>query len=434
MNIDEWVVLGLFIITFLLIFSERVPRTTAALVGALALMGFGMFEGFVSEEEALGFIKADVILLLLGMMIVVGVLIDTGFFEFVAIKIGQFSKGNLWLLLVALATVTTFLSMVIDNVTTIILMTPIIIELARKTETDPIPLLIVATLFSNIGGVGTLVGDPPNLIIASHADFGFNDFLIHLFPLVIVIFLISLGLMKPLYAKWCQEGTCNFDSVSKNTGWDRIMDEDPWDKITDRKTFDRTMWVLGLIIVLFLFHDQLNITPAFVAMIGGGMALFVNLSDPERVLHQVEWGTILFFAALFVIVGIVDEVGLLKELSAWIVHVSHEETWKAALLILWLSAFGSAVVNRVPFTVAFAAIIAHMHVENINIDTLYWALAMGVGFGSNLTPLGSSAGTVMLGLSEREGYHISWSEWLRPALPTTLVGLVVSSFVLVFFF
>ena len=423
MTVDEWVVLVIFIVSFALIFSEKVPRTTAAIAGALALTSFGMYRGFLGEDEALGFIKADVILLLLGMMIVVGILVDTGVFEFVAIKIGHFSKGNLGLLLFATATATTFLSMVIDNVTTIILMTPIIIELSRKTEINPVPLLIVSTLFSNIGGVGTLVGDPPNLIIASHAEFTFNDFLVHLFPLVLIIFVLSLFVARAIYKPWFQTETSNFNV---------IMEENAWDKIVDVRTFKRTVLVLCLIILLFLVHDRLGISPAFVAMIGAGLALLVNLSDPERVFHHVEWGTILFFAALFIIVGVVDDVGLLKDLANWIVDVSHKETWKAALLIMWISAFGSAVVNRVPFTVAFAAIITHIHSSEIDIEPLYWALAMGVGFGSNLTPLGSSAGTVMVGLCEREGYHISLKEWCRSAVPITLIGLVISTLFLVF--
>jgi len=432
MDLDSWVVLGIFVVSFVLIFSERVPRTTAAIAGALALTAFGMYRGFLDEGEALGFIKADVILLLLGMMIVVGILIDTGFFEFVAIKIGQYSGGNLWLLLLALATVTTFLSMVIDNVTTIILMTPIIIELSRKTGINPIPPLIVSTLFSNVGGVGTLVGDPPNLIIASHAEFSFNDFLIHLFPLVLVVFVLSVFVTKVIYRSWVQSDASRFHV---------IMEEDPWSKITDVRTFKRTVFVLGIIILLFLVHDLLHISPAFVAMIGAGLALLVNLSDPEHVLHHVEWGTILFFAALFIIVGIVDDVGILKELADWIVDVSHKETWKAALLVMWLSALGSAVVNRVPFTVAFAALITLIDdptipgMENgIDIIPLYWALAMGVGFGSNFTPLGSSAGTVMIGLSEREGYHITMKEWAKPAVPITLLGLIASSLGIVLFY
>ncbi len=425
MSTDEIVVLFSFLVILGLIFSERVPRTTAAVVGALFLTAYMQYSEGFSEEQALGYIKADVLLLLLGMMIVVGVLIDTGFFEFVALKIGHFSRGNLWLLMLAMATVVTFLSMVIDNVTAVILMTPIIIELSRKLEIDPIPLLIVGTLFSNIGGVATLVGDPPNLIIASHADFSFNDFLIHLAPLVLLIFVICLAIVWKIYAPWYTQKCENFEVVMK---------ENPWDKITDHQTFKRTVAVLAIIIILFLVHDSLGVSPAFVAMVGGGLALLVNLSDPERVLHHVEWGTIIFFAALFIIVGVVNEVGLLEDLANWIVDVSHEDALIAAMLILWLSALGSAVVNRVPFTVAFAAIIEHMGgSEGIDTMPLFWALAMGVGFGSNLTPLGSSAGTVVIGIAERDGHHITMKEWLKSALPVTMVGLVLSSLALALF-
>ena len=425
MTLDEWVVLTIFAFSYVLIFSEKVHRATAALLGALLVVGYLMTQNELSEGEALAVVEFDLILLLFGMMVVVGVLAETGFFSFVAVAASQRSKGNAWVLLCFLALATGFLSMVVDNLTTIILMVPVTMEIATTLEIDPVPLLLSEAMISNIGGVGTMVGDPPNVVIASYTELGFNDFIIHLMPPVLLTMLISLIILRVVYHKWIHSVS---SSVSK------IMEKDPYEEITDPAAMKRTLVILGLTVLLFIGHDFLGISPAMVALIGATATLLVNLADPERIMHQVEWSALLFFAGLFVLIGCVDKVGLLKEVAAWIEGHAGNDALLATLLILWISAVLTAFVDNIPMTMAMAPVILHMGDMGFEANPLWWALALGVGFGGNATPIGSSAGIIAVGLSERSGFPISLKDWMKVGIPLTLVGLLISTLFFVLFF
>jgi len=425
MTVDEWVVLTIFVFSYILIFSEKVHRATASLLGALLIAGYLLSQNELTESEVLEFIEFDVLILLFGMMVIVGVLVEAGFFSFVALKVAQMTKGNIWLLLFLLSLSTAFMSMVVDNLTTIILFVPVTIEISKTLEINPIPILIAEAIISDIGGVATLIGDPPNVIIASYAGFGFNDFIIHLFPVVLVAIFLSLLSFKLIYRKWIESGAGRIQS---------IMKRDPYNEIKDLATMKRTLVILGFIIVLFGIHEFLGISAALVALIGAVMTLLINLSDPEKIMHHVEWSSLLFFAGLFIIVGGVDKVGLLREIAIKIEGISGNNTMLAALLILWISAALTAVVDNIPITMAMAPVIVHMAEMGVEVTPLWWALAMGVGFGGNATPIGSSANVVTVGLSERAGYHISLKEWAKAGLPLTFICLGVATLFIVLFF
>jgi len=423
MSIDGWIVLAMFLVTYIFIlFFERIQRATAALSGAIVVMIYGMYRGKVTEHDAILFIRFDILILLMSMMIIVNVLLETGFFGYIALKFAHISKGNVSQLIVILGLGTAFLSMVVDNVTTIILFIPITIEIAKKLEVDPIPLLMAEAILSNIGGVATMVGDPPNIIIASYAEFSFNDFLIHLFPVVVVIGIITTLLIRHTYNDWlCNAGSC----------YEKIADLVPEDEISDPIVMRKTLLILTGVFIGFIFHDYLDVSVAFVALTGAGATLLVNYYDPEKVLKHVEWSSLLFFASLFVIVGVMERVEVFLEIANQILNWAGDNELKASLLILWTTGLLTSFVDRISTTVAMAPVIIHMGaVSDLNIVPLWWALAMGVGFGGNSTPIGSAAGIVTIGLASKFGKDITLWDWFRIGFPTAMLSLIVASLVL----
>lgn len=426
MSIDGWVVLAMFLITYIFIlFFENIQRTTAALSGAIVVMIYGMYRGKVTEHDAVLFIRFDILILLMSMMIIVNVLLETGFFGYVALKLVQISKGNVSKLIMLLGLGTAFLSMIVDNVTTIILFIPITIEISKKLEVNPIPFLMAEAILSNIGGVATMVGDPPNIIIASYANFSFNDFLTHLFPVVIVIGALATLFIRHTYKDWM---SCTGDC------YERIVNLRPEDEITDPVIMNKTLVILAGVFILFVFHDHFDITPAFVALIGAGATLLVNYYDPEKVLKHVEWSSLLFFASLFVIVGVMESVGVFKEIADQILNTAGSDELKASLLILWITGLLTSFVDRISTTVAMAPVILQLGIiGDMNVVPLWWALAMGVGFGGNSTPIGSAAGIVTIGLASKFGYDISLKDWFKIGFPTAMFSLAIATMIFVSF-
>jgi len=313
--------------------------------------------------------------------------------------------------------------MIVDNVTTIILFIPITIEISKKLEVNPIPFLMAEAILSNIGGVATMVGDPPNIIIASYAHFSFNDFLIHLFPVVLVIGFMATFFIRYTYRDWiCSSKHC----------YDKIVDMVPEDEITDPVMMNRTLIILAGVFVMFVFHDYFNISPAFVALIGAGATLLVNYYDPEKVLKHVEWSSLLFFASLFVIVGVMEKVLIFQEIANQILNQAGSNELKASLLILWITGLLTSFVDRISTTVAMAPVILQLGiVGDMNVEPLWWALAMGVGFGGNSTPIGSAAGIVTIGLASKFGHDISLKDWFKIGFPTAMFSLMIATVIFV---
>lgn len=432
---DAWIVLLMFLITYIFIlFFERIPRTTAALAGAITIMIYGMVRLSVKEHDAIHFIRFDILILLMSMMIIVNVLLDTGFFGYIALKLVQISKGNVGHLVLFLGFGTAFLSMVVDNVTTIILFIPITIEIAKKLEINPVPFLMAEAILANIGGVATMVGDPPNIIIASYSGLSFNDFFIHLFPVVLIVGFAATFIIRYAYRDWICDGVSCYE---------RIAELDPRDEITDRVMMNRTLMILAAVFAFFIFHDHLGVTPAFVALAGASITLLVNYYDPEKVLKHVEWSSLLFFASLFVIVGVMEVVGIFMEVANLIRDLAGHDELRAALLILWITGLLTSFVDRISTTVAMAPVIIQLGTDimteggaiepGLNMIPLWWALAMGVGFGGNSTPIGSAAGIVTVGLSSKFGVDISLWEWFRIGFPTALFSLMVATLLFIGF-
>ncbi len=403
-----------------LIFSEKLNRTIVALVGASIMIGLGKLFGFYTEAEAIDAIDWNTLGLLLGMMILVALLKPTGFFQYLAVWASRLSKGRPLRLLVLLGAVTTVLSMFLDNVTTVVLIAPVTILISEVLGLAPAPFLIAEALLSNTGGVATLVGDPPNVLIGSAAGFSFNDFLIHALPVVLVAWLAALLLLSLLFRKELRAAPANQAALDKLN---------PGDALNDRPTAVRVLLVIGAAIAFFFLHNLLHITPSFVALSAAAAALLVTHPPLDETLKYVEWSMLIFFGALFVMVGGLDKAGALEQVVVLMKHgVSLPPAW-FGVLVIWSAAFLSAVVDNVPITIALIPVIQDLGTSGINPEPLWWALAFGAGFGGNATIIGSSANIVVAVLSEKTRSPITAGLWIRRGLPVMLLTCLIASLI-----
>jgi Na+/H+ antiporter NhaD/arsenite permease-like protein len=420
-TIPQIITLIIFIASYLLIFSGKLERTAAALTGLCAMVACGYLFGFTNFEEILTNVDWEVVILLFGMMTYVGVMAKTGFFRYIGVKAVQLSKGRPGYVLLYLTLITAFVSMVVDNVTTVLLMIPLSIQIAEILEINPVPIMLSEALLSNIGGVATLVGDPPNIMIGVASGFSFNDFIVHLLPPVLLSLLLSLLLSKIVYRTWLQQ---------KGKNPEKLLELNPNDYITDRKKMNYLLIVLVGMIISFVVGESVGIPTAYVALAAGVIALLISMEDPAEAFKSVEWPTLVFFIALFALVGGLAQSGVLALFAQGILSI-HENLIIIALLVLWITALLSAVVDNIPITAAFIPVVSVM-AASYHSGLLWWALAMGVGIGGNLTYIGSSAGVITMSLSKRHGQTITNKEWLRFGVPVGLVGLTVCSVFLFF--
>lgn len=422
MTTEAAVAIVIFVSTFAGILSGKVHRTVAAAIGAAVMVMAGLAMDFYTEEDALDAIDFNTIGLLMGMMILVGLLEQTGFFQYMAIRTGQWSRGRPWLLLVALGTTTTVLSMFLDNVTTIVLIAPVTIQIAETLGIKVVPLLMAEAVLSNTGGVSTLVGDPPNIIISSAAGFSFNDFLTHSLPVVVVVWLAALVTLRIVFRR---------EMTEKPKHIAALMEMRASDALHDIVALRKTLIVFAAVIVMFFVHEQLHLSPAFVAMAGASAGLlWVGIGVEhalERALESVEWSVLLFFAALFVTVGGLEASGLLADVGTQVGNLAEENLLLASLAILWTSALGSGAVNNIPFTIAMVPIIEQIGEHGIGTSPLWWALVFGAGFGGNATPIGSAANVVAVTMSERTDTPITTLMWLRSASVVMIVTTVLAT-------
>jgi Na+/H+ antiporter NhaD/arsenite permease-like protein len=408
----------IFLACLWLIFSEKLNRVIVGMVGAVLIVGLGKLSGFYGESEAIRSVDFNTLGLLLGMMIMVALLEPTGFFPFLAVWAGRLSRGRPIWLLVLLGTVTTVISMFLDNVTTVVLIAPVTILICEILGVSPIPYLMAEALLSDTGGVATLVGDPPNVLIASAAGFSFNDFIVHSLPIVLVAWLVALGLLRFLFRSELDVRPPNIDAV---------LQINPRESLEDWKTAQRVLIVLAGAILLFFFQETLKLSPALVAMSASTVALVWIRPDLQETLRHIEWSVLLFFAALFVMVGGLDASGALNSvISALnIFHGIHPILF--GVILIWLVAGLSAVVDNVPITIAFIPVIQGLGARGMDVQPLWWALVFGAGFGGNGTIIGSTANIVVATLSERTRAPITSSLWNKRGLPIMLATCFIAS-------
>ena len=425
MTAPQIVATAIFAVTFGVILSERLHRTTAALVGAIAMLVIGMLMGFYSQEQALAAIDFNTLGLLLGMMILVRLLQDTGFFRYVAIFTGKRSGGNPWRLLIVLGSATAALSMFLDNVTTVVLIVPVTILIAEILGISPVPLLMAEALLSNVGGVATLVGDPPNVVIGSAAGFTFADFLTHTAPVVLVAWPAALLVLWIAFRRELKTRPKNIEA---------LFSLDEREALEDPAGLRKILIVLGAVILLFFLHGLLNLKPATIALGGAAVALLWVRPDVDETLRHVEWGVLLFFAALFVTVGGLEAAGVLQLLADAVAGPASANLLAASLLLLWLAASASAVIDNIPFTIALVPVIQQLGTLGINTSPLWWALALGAGFGGNGTPIGATANVITVAQSARTRTPITLRIWLRSGLPVMLVTCAIATVLFALFF
>lgn len=420
-----WVSGLIFLVMFAVIMTDRVHRTIVAWAGAAGMIAAGLFFGFYTQSQMLAAIDFNTLGLLLGMMMLVAMLGKTGVFEYLAILAAQRSGGDPWRLLVFLGGLTAVLSMFLDNVTTIVLIGPVTLLLADKLAINPVPLLMGEALLSNIGGTATLVGDPPNILIGSAAGFSFNDFLLVLLPIVVVAYYPTLRALQWAFA----------DDIRRVSDRLEVLQTlHPAESIHDLATMKKLLFVLGLVVGLFFLHDALHLKPATVVFIGAALALAWVRPDPEEVLREMEWSVLLFFACLFVAVGGLEAAGVMRAAAEFMVGFAGTHPLLTAVLLIWASAFLSAIVDNIPFAVAMVPVIKGLEAEGLSVEPLWWALALGVGFGGNGSPIGATANVIAITLSERAGHPITFRMWFRSGSIATIVSCAVGTLVFLVIF
>ena len=395
-------------VTFIAIFTEgihHVHRVKCAMAGAATMIVVGQIMGFYDIHGAEEAIDWEVVFLLGGMMTIVAIMIPTGGFQQLAYWIADFSKGRLFLLLTLMGTLVTGLSLLLDNVTTVVIFGPLIILICQSLRVNAIPYLLAAALLSDTGGVATLVGDPPNLMIGSAFDIDFNTFFIHMGAMVLVAWLIVLGLLRFLFKEELAVTPHELD----------LTDREP---LADPRTWYGALAVLGVMVVGFVMSRSLDWQPWFVTALGLTALAFIGKDiDMEEAFAHTELALLMFFISLFIIVGGVEHSQFLEYLGSLIIPFVQEDLLTATLILLWVSAFLSAAIDNIPFTAAMIPIIGAMEMQGINVTPLFWGLAAGVGMGGNGTHIGSTANV-----------------WARKGLPVMLATLVACTIMMYLFF
>ena len=408
-----------FVVVLAVFAVDLVHRTPAALAGGVLLV----IAGAIGQEEAIEAVHWETLGLLIGMMILVGILKDSGVFGYLAIKSAQWAGGRPGLVLIYLAGITAVLSAFLDNVTTVLLMFPVTLVIAQILEEDPIPFLIVEVLASNIGGTATLVGDPPNIIIGTVVEeLTFMDFIVNLAPPIIVILLVTLGLV------WLVHGRKLHTSEEDRKG---IMALKAEEEIEDRTLLVRAGAVCGATVIGFFLQQITGLNPAIVALAGAAVAMLVCGPEVEKVLHEVEWPTILFFVGLFVMVGALESTGFI-ELVAHSLASASGSLAGTAMIVMWGSGIASGIVDNIPFTATMIPVVEGLAetrgYDAATTEPLWWSLCLGACLGGNFTLIGASANLVVAGLATREGMTtFTFLRFLLWGFPLTLVALAISS-------
>ncbi len=403
-----------FLAAYVLIATERIHRVAAALWGAAAMVLLGVVDAktaFFSEETGVDW---NVIFLLLGMMIIVGVLRQTGIFEYVAIWAAKRARGRPFAVMSMLIVITAVASALLDNVTTVLLVAPVTLLVCDRLGIKPVPFLIAEAMASNIGGAATLVGDPPNIIIASRSGLTFNDFVLHMAPIIIILLVVFIGLCRVMF-----RSALTYDEARVQA----VMELDEREAIEDRGLLIRSLVILGLVLIGFVSHSVLHLEPSIVALLGAGAAVAVSRMEPKDYLAEVEWPTLVFFGGLFVMVGALVETGVVESVGETLTNAVGDKLLLASSVVVGGSAVLSGIVDNIPYVATMAPIIKDLAGPlgaDPQHDSLWWALALGADLGGNATAVGASANVVILGIAARNGHPITF--WTF-----TKYGLVVAS-------
>ena len=406
--------LVIFVIAYVMIALGRIPHVLSAVLGGMAMVFFGVIPG----HEALDHINLEVILLLAGMMSLANVFAKTGAFDWAAIRCAQMVRGNGFLTLCLMSVLTAVSSAFLDNVTVVVLAVPITISICRALDINPVPFFLAQVFASNIGGVSTIVADPPNIIIAAEADIGFVDFMLNATPVSVIS---TVVLLIVLYIWFRNQVVTTAESRRA------IMSRDAATAITDKSLLIKSCIVFGFTVVGFMTHELLHVGPAYVAVTAAAVLVMIARIDPHDVLQQVEWTTLAFFIGLFILVGGLEYTGVTVEIREWLVDISGGSERNLAFLLVWLGGFSSAIIDNVPFTATMVEVVKGFSDDSSGISPLWWALAMGADLGGNATIVGASANVIVVNLARASGYPISFMHFFRYGAVISVLTLTVST-------
>ena len=413
-----WVSSSIFFLTIAVLLTDWIHRTIVVWVGAATMLAVGLTMGFYTQGQALSSIDFNTLGLLLGMMMLMAMFRHTGAVEALAFVAAQKAGGSPLRLLAILGGLTTVISMVLNNATVIILIAPVTILVAAKLRINPVPLLMAEAFLSNLGGTATLIGDPPNMLIGSAAGLSFNAFLIILLPVVLLAYYPTVWAIRRMFAA---DLPASVDQPAS------LLSLRPSDSITDKTSVIKLGVVLGAMLMLFMLQDVLHLQLAVITFLGVALAMAWILPNPEELFKEVDWNTLLFFTSLFITVGGLEAAGVMKAIASTLVDFAGAHVLLTAVLLIWIAAVLSAVIDNIPFVVAMIPIIKGLETQGISMEPLWWALAIGAGFGGNATPIGASANILTMALAERAGHPISFRMWVRTGALVAVVSCAVAT-------
>jgi putative arsenical pump membrane protein (putative arsenical pump membrane protein) len=409
----EVIAIVVFVVVIGLIISEKVNSAAAALAGAMALV----VTGVMSAHRALSYIDFNTIGLLVGMMVLVAIIRQSGLFEYVAIKAAKMVHGDPWKIMIAFILLTAVLSGILDNVTTVLLVGPMTIAIAKMLEINPVPFLMTQILASNAGGTATLIGDPPNIMIGSAANLSFMDFLKNTGIAVVLVIIFMIVMMRFVYKK---------EIEVEGLDTSKIMNLDPDKSITDKPLLIKGVVVIVLVILGFIFHDQIGMETSVIALTAAAVMLIIGGVNVDNAIQDVEWTTIAFFMALFVVVGGLTETGVIKQVAAVIIERTAGHPVMMMLILLWASALLSSFLNNIPFIATLIPLVLALKADGMDAEPLWWAISLGACLGGNGTMIGASANVVLSDISTKHGYPITFKSYLRVGMPFMLGSVFIS--------
>lgn len=408
--------ISIFIIIYALIMSEKVNRMSASFLG----VGMIFILNVLSEEEALSHIDSDTLILLFSMMLIVNIIKRTGVFEYIAIYIAKKSNGSGIKIMILFSLFTAISSAFLDNVTTILLVAPVTIVIAKQMKINPALLIIPEVMLANIGGTATLIGDPPNIMIGSSANLEFTDFLYNTAPVVIIISFITLLLFSYIYKDNLKTSNEDFQDIL-------LLDESV--TIKDRVLLIKSIVILFLTILGFLFGHHLKMNSSVIAFIGASILLFISKIDVDDIMKNIEWSTLFFFTFLFILVGALEEIGAIKILAKALLDITKGNIYFTAIVILWCSAIASSFLGNIPFVATMIPLIHNIsiNIPNTDISALWWAVALGACLGGNGTIIGASANIIACSALEKQRHKISFIEFMKIGFPTMILSIIIAT-------
>lgn len=414
MTSTQIIAIVIFLVTMAAIMTEKLHRTVAAVAGALLLI----LTGVLSVESGFSYVDLNTLGVLIGMMLFVAVVKNSGIFEYIAIKAAKIAKGRPWPLMVLFALITAVLSAFLDNVTTVLLIGPMTLAITSMLRINPIPFFMTQIMASNIGGTATLIGDPPNIMIGSAAGLSFTDFSTNTGVAVLFVLAATIVCFYFIYGRKLHVEPEAMDSILQ-------LDENK--AIKDRSLLIKSVVMILLVVFGFVFHSQLHLESCTIALTAAAVMLLIGRQDVEEIVAGVEWTTILFFTGLFIVVGGLQETGVIQILANGLMDLTEGHMTLTILLILWVSAIVSSFLDNIPFVATLIPLILTMQSSGVDVTPLWWAVSLGACLGGNGTLIGASANVVLSGISNRHGFPITFASYFKVGFPLMLVSVAIST-------